>query len=643
MTSGSFSKGAVGIYYDFASYTGDRIQSVNPGFTGATGQVLGDLTSFTGTSPGSGYFDNNAIQINHIDGLFSNNAAFLFSQKKTTSEPVTLFSNLVPVGSSGSGMEIGINATNNLYVKTFNDNTPTIFTQNIQAPAQSLRCAYFQRENVYLGTYALNSRSFEYEQFPINSYFVNNNSGASWLLGSGEYNAPLYMDFFAYCKGPISVSDLNSIGEAAYKQYYFTPDLSGVVSGSTTGTSIAVSGLTGQNEEYVLSGYDSWSTTFTSLSGSPLFSPSGGSGIVSGSTIIYQELLTGLSGLSNLYGLLPQMPTGVYRTVISSGVEATPLVTGFSGFSQSVTATFSGAVYLLSGVTGYYGSGYSYSGLTGASEPYLLSGASSGISGGPPASYNFSALTYGEERVTGESFMTYMMFGNNKPNLNKGAPLTRSVVAPGNLFNLGANYAREQLDFNINGVNSFGGDVVASVNDRGNRILRITGDYYVTGRTLLTPNLVTLADEGIFDSEEITLRSQRIITGVYFEWGGSFIWPQAHNAQIYLNGILLNSGRDYQITESLGDVYFSPLGTQLTGITGSLRAYNNYAGATLQTGVGAFAIEEQSFSKNAFVSFVNGVRQNPNNFIQYGTGVTLLGGGQIFQKTSSIPYNNTIK
>ena len=194
--SGAFTSGALGVYYDFNSYDGDKINSLAPAFTGATGQILGSVSDFTGTSPGSGYFENNAIQINDGHNLFRKDAAFIFSQKKITNEPVTLFSNLVDLGISGSGIEIGINATNNLYVKSFNGNRPTIYSANTQASEQSLRSVYFQRENVYLGTYDLRQDEFIYDSFPINSRFVNNNSGTRWLVGSGEYNAPLYMDMF---------------------------------------------------------------------------------------------------------------------------------------------------------------------------------------------------------------------------------------------------------------------------------------------------------------------------------------------------------------------------------------------------------------------------------------------------------------
>ena len=80
-TSGAFTSGALGVYYDFNSYSGDKINSLAPAFTGATGQILGSVSNFTGTAPGSGYFENNAIQINDAHNLFSKDAAFIFSQK----------------------------------------------------------------------------------------------------------------------------------------------------------------------------------------------------------------------------------------------------------------------------------------------------------------------------------------------------------------------------------------------------------------------------------------------------------------------------------------------------------------------------------------------------------------------------------
>ncbi len=649
-TSGAFTSGALGVYYDFNSYSGDKINSLAPAFTGATGQILGSVSNFTGTAPGSGYFENNAIQINDAHNLFSKDAAFIFSQKKVTDEPVTVFSNLVDLGTSGSGIEIGINATNNLYVKTFNNNTPTVYSANTQAPEQSLRSVYFQRENVYLGTYDLRQNEFIYDSFPINSRFVNNNSGTRWLVGSGEYNAPLYMDLFIYCRGPIGMQSINALGRTAYNEYYYNPAISGTISGVVTGMQVTTTGNTGVRYEYVLSGYEAWNKTFYSSSGKNITAP--GSSGVSGQTIIYDTLLTGLSGFGEPYGLLPSEPTGLYATIISSGSEVGTILTGASGFSQSVTVNFSGAVYIKSGISGLSTTGYSYSGITGASEPYIISGAQSGVRGSIPARYNFTSLTYNQLRGTGNDFVEYDLFSSGKSNINRRARNTRSYLVPGNVFDLQEDYDSAQLNFNVNGVGFFAGGVSGSTGPNG-RILTVTGDYYVTGSLLIPASLTNLFDQGIFDSDIVTNRSRFLITGIGDSWGDpdntlpvlrpSFNWPQALNAQVYLNGIRLASGVDYEMTYVGPDPYFNPLGTQLTGITGSLYAYEKYPNASYVSGVDSFDIYNQSFSANTFNAFVNGVRQDPDNFIQYSATASLITGGIISQKTRSSIYNKVIK
>ena len=649
-TSGAFTSGALGVYYDFNSYDGDKINSLAPAFTGATGQILGSVSNFTGTAPGSGYFENNAIQINDGHNLFRKDAAFIFSQKKTTNEPVTLFSNLVDLGISGSGIEIGINATNNLYVKSFNGDRPTVYSANTQAPEQSLRSVYFQRENVYLGTYDLRENEFIYDSFPINSRFVNNNSGTRWLVGSGEYNAPLYMDMFLYSRGPVSVESINALGRTVYNEYYYNAPVSGTISGVVTGMQVTTTGNTGVRYEYVLSGYNTWSRTFYSSSGQNI--TTSGSNAVSGQTIIYDTVLTGLSGFPTQDGLLPSEPTGLYSISIASGSEAGTIITGGSGFSQEVTVNFSGAVYVKSGISGLSTTGYSYSGLTGDYEPYLISGAESGVRGSIPARYNFTSLTYNQLRGTGNDFVEYDLFSSGKSNINRNARNTRSYLAPGNVFDLEEIYNSSQLNFNVNGVGFFAGGVSGSTGPNG-RILTVTGDYYVTGSLLIPASLTNLFDQGIFDSDIVENRSRFLITGIGDSWGDpdntpailrpSFNWPQSVNAQIYFNGIRLASGIDYDISYVGPDPYFNPLGDQLTGISGSLYAYENYPNTTYVSGIDSFDIYNQSFSTNTFTAFVNGVRQDPNDFIQYSSNTSLITGGIISQKTTSTIYNKVIK
>lgn len=648
--SGAFTSGALGVYYDFNSYNGDKINSLAPAFTGATGQILGSVSNFTGTAPGSGYFENNAIQINDGHNLFRKDAAFIFSQKKTTNEPVTIFSNLVDLGISGSGIEIGINATNNLYVKNFNGNRPTIYSANTQASEQSLRSVYFQRENVYLGTYDLRENQFVYDSFPINSRFINNNSGTRWLIGSGEYNSPLYMDMFLYCRGPVAVESINALGRTVYNEYYYNPPVSGNTNQIVTGMQITTTGNTGIRYEYVLSGYQTFSKTFYSSSGQNI--TTSGSNAVSGETIIYDSVLTGLTGFPTQDGLLPPQPTGLYSIHIASGSESGTIMTGASGFSQQVTVTFSGAVYIKSGISGLSTTGYSFTGLTGGSLPYLISGAQSGVRGSIPDRYNFTSLTYNELRGTGNDFVEYDLFSSGKSNINRNARNTKSFLAPGNIFNLQEEYNPSQLNFNVNGVGFFAGGVSGSTGPNG-RILTVTGDYYVTGLLLIPASLTNVFDQGLFDSDIVENRSRFLITGIGDSWGDpentpailrpSFNWPQSVNAQIYFNGIRLASGIDYDVSYVGPDPYFNPLGDQLTGISGSLYAYERYPNTTYVSGVDSFDIYNQSFYTNTFSAFVNGVRQDPNNFIQYSANTSLITGGIISQKTTSSIYNKVIK
>ena len=85
------------------------------------------------------------------------------------------------------------------------------------------------------------------------------------------------------------------------------------------------------------------------------------------------------------------------------------------------------------------------------------------------------------------------------------------------------------------------------------------------------------------------------------------------------------------------DGEFLPSG-ELTGITGTYFTYPDYTGVTsIVTGQGLsgyFDLEEsENFVPNSHVFFINGVRQDPDVFVEHSSGVDLLQTGkQVFKR-----------
>ena len=680
--------GALAIYFNFSQsgYNEDnRIHSLSPANTGITGQLKGNLSAgdpncVTGTV-GSGYFNEGYIEIPNGEDLFSPTAWWMYSIRKTTNEPFSVVNGLGDGGyactSCDQGYGIDIDSTFN---QAFTNGESRALgrineSENTANEAQqNIKCAVLGEDFLSLGTFNHRTEAFEYTNSNplINSLFVDGGVGTrSWFIGSGQYTAPVYLDWLLYGTGTISPSTLNSIAQASCTTYINSGNVSGEFTGQVTGVTVGGAKGTGIRYAMVFSGYTGWTQTFHSTSGVPMTGEA--SDLISGKDSIFIKVTgtlppfdTGAYTIGdtseeswrysplgiNLTGLLQTPPSELWETSGALGDNARLVITGFEGSGQDFTVQFSGAVYVESGITGTTFSTYTYEGITGDQIDFLATGAASGVSGtnvSCRASYDFTTLTYSAHPSgTGNNMLLYAM-GPSLDTSKSADLVSRSIYQPNpsRVFGLDAVYDSTGLIFSMNGVNQYGGSARHFINSctRRANVEIINGAFYVTGQILITqtPPNVTQSYWGIYDTGEALGRNRVIVKAA--PWVAADVASfSANNAQCYLNGVRLPSG-----SLSVGGAYtiggggaFLPNAT-ITDTTGELVSYSNYTGASRVTGLNLFTLTDQSFIRDNFVPFINGIRQRPEDYLQYNPSVCLLTGVEIFKKTDTQLYNNILK
>ena len=107
--------------------------------------------------------------------------------------------------------------------------------------------------------------------------------------------------------------------------------------------------------------------------------------------------------------------------------------------------------------------------------------------------------------------------------------------------------------------------------------------------------------------------------------------------QVFINGQKIYSGAhlDYVVREG-----FVSGQNFVTGITGDLSTYPNYTDLTMTTGEGLYDLTGRFLVDNVY--YLNGVRQNPKNFLVYPTGVSLMEGIKVeLDGKQDIIYNRS--
>ena len=637
----------------------DRILSSWPAQTFTSGQINENTpNSFTGTI-GSGNFEDAYVEINNSSDYFNAPCSFIFSLDKKNREPVSIFNNIQNVETTGSGYAFGMNAANNIWFKTFDKNQPTIRSSNFASVAKhNLWALSVNDSSLSIRLFDPHTTGFESTGFLLDRNVLQNQVGLNCQLGSGEYNSKYFLDYFVAISGNISDTALYDLCQNSYQEYFYNDDVSGAIvdpvsnSGVATGNQVLdIPSGTGIMYKNVFSGYVENTKTFVTSTGQPL--TGGVPNLVSGETIIYSSVSSNIEPFNDtLYvsdGLISQSPHVFYETFFSDGTESGPQITGWSGSGESINVKFSGEVYVASGATGFTDSRFTVSGVTGDSGTYLLSGASSGVRGDFPNKYNLSDLVFLGTSGSGNDIGEFALLEDptvfNKT-LNRGMNNAPGSLASSLSFTFpdGKSYLsgdRFSGAIQMNGATQYQGLPNRYLDEFRATQIKITGgNYYITGNVIVSRQMVNMSYYSLYDSQSILNKAFDIITGTGWITAANV---SPNDSQVYLNGQKIYSGIDYQSIGGTFTVISSANHrTDISGTSGLLFGYDNYSGYVSNTGIELHSLYDQSFPRNGFMYYLNGIRAHPSDCAQYSKLNSFLTGVEIYRNTTNILYSNNV-
>lgn len=174
------------VFYTFESGQ-THVPSVPSGISIYSGLINGDTGIFW-SKPGSGLFSGSYLTINET-GLGTDYFTNLLSFELVNTGKQLLISTL----ENGSGYEIGLNDAHKLYFRSQSNGSNIYATSNINLSSKNLISIGYLTNNVELGYYNFNSKSFEVESFSQDFGSIRNNN--KFVIGSGFTG---YIDYFLH-------------------------------------------------------------------------------------------------------------------------------------------------------------------------------------------------------------------------------------------------------------------------------------------------------------------------------------------------------------------------------------------------------------------------------------------------------------
>ena len=631
------------IYYDFEQYSGGHVMSVAGANPVYSGQLNGNINGLTGTS-GSGNFNQGYVKVTNADsGLnsgYRGGATFLFSTKKSNTAPGVVFSNFGKDGDSvnyyepTSGWEVGINQANKLYFRNYNLLVPSIYTLNTMPAAENIYGVSMEGPDVGLWHYDAVSSTFNTTRFILDENFIR--PSYDWYIGTGEYQYSGYMDEFLYLSDSFGLGMLEELSAALFQEVSSSPAVSGVISGLTTGFSGVPTGATGYlYYTGILSGTESFVSSGTTFTGEGITGPVGVGDI-------YYELATSTTGfLGNNYPFHLDSYSGFIAT--TTGTRITGFTTGTSGF----TVTGSRNVYQSSGVGGIVATGTGYYPLRGLTY-YTATGASSGLVSTEIHKYLPDSLCYLGQRSSSVNVLNGET-GDLVEIITGAVPDVSNVFAR---YSYHSEFGQNTYWLNsgsgsalfLNGVQQFKGDPLVTEDRFYQKSIGIqSGDFFPTGFFLFQNTFRSVSpsfnnDQVMADLNQTGSFGRLAITGSGQYASSPFSGISPDNTQVFFNGQKIYSGFDYESSAGL----FSPMGTIVSeGMTGYFTTLPLVSGQESLTGIGLYDKEFASpYVLDSMNYYINGIRQDPSQFIQHSTGVDLIGTGlNIVDSLTGVFYN----
>ena len=631
------------IHYDFNEYSGGHVSSVAPANSLYSGQIYGNIGGFTGNA-GSGNFNEGYVKVAHADVNLNSGAqgssTFLFSSKKSNPNAGVIFSNFGRTGNftnyytPPSGWEIGFNQANKLYFRNYDRLQPTIFTLNSIPTAENIYGVTLSDGDVGLWHYDAVESQFNIREFDVDGNFIR--PSYDWYLGTGEYQYEGYLDEFFYFSDEFGPAILAEISRSIFQTTSISPAISGSVSTLVTGYDSVPTGSTG-----VL--------YYTGvLSGIVPFSRSGetptGTGIRGDTEIgdeYYQLAQSYTNFLGNNYPYGLNLYDGFLAT--STGTRTIGITTGVSGFEE----TGFNEVYMSSGVTGITSTGTGYSPLSGV-RYYLATAEATGLVDQAIDKYLPDSVSYIGQR--GSSWNTAGQGTGDFVEIISGLkPKINNLLAS---FGYNSTYGLNTYLIEsgsgavlfLNGMEQFEGTPLVTQNDMYEEIYNVkSGDFFQSGvaafqNTFESSSPSFNTDEVLYDINQFGSKSQLHITGSGQYSNGPFDQISPDGTQVFLNGQKIYSGIDYRSEGGL----FKPTGAIISqGITGIFTTAPSQEGADSVTGINRYDHNfVPSYKLDSLNFYINGVRQNPDQFIQHSRGVDLIKTGiNIMERITTEVYN----
>ena len=665
--------GNLKIFYDFKSFSfNPHVQSISPVSSGTwSGAIFGNPATFSGTRTGYGCFERESyVKIAHADELYSDNWTMMFASTRKDNKPSTIFSNFGGYTNPTSGFALGFNSANRLYFHNYEYLRPNIYTHLSHNANENIFCVIGQSDSIQVGRYDLGIKGFDFEETSINSNFFRQSD--DWYLGTGtaigidNYNYDGCLDYFLYFNRSLGVEQANSIASGMYSAITGVAPITRIIPGTVTGYTETITGKTGTiGYSSTLSGQRATAYTGYAVTGKNLMGNVTTTGVsnlyITGDnytgfyikpdtwppgTTTYKELRSYTGFYSGNHPFLQKFN----QETLFSGVDVlsiTGMQTGLSGYQYTGYEN----VYTGAPVTGYLYSGYDYDPLTG--DPTVMVLKPSGNTFIPTTkiyNYFFDAVSYlglrGNTNGSGDAVdYSYWNHGTSTASwINLGWSLNYNQDAgwaslcpelERSTFSL-ANAESGQINLYFNGISQDQGQLQINTDSLYNKTYTtISGDYSLISETTkihyVNDNATGLSgfgsrrqgeDQVLYDISQPLTNRQRTGISNTSQWASpSALGISGDNVQAFLNGIKIYSGVDYT---SVGG-YLSATGP-ITNVTGYLSTFPALAtGDWLnQTGVNLYDITGIFISENIY--YLNGVRQPPQQFLLYPSGVSLITG-----------------
>ena len=568
--------------FDFTNNPSSNGGFVNPAYWASgsySGKVNGSTASFS-QAAGSGYFlTSNSVDI--MGSIPSDNFSFLFCYDRVSKGSQTILTSSTGSSfSTCSGLTLGINDSNNLYLEYWNS-VDGIFSFTFPYEVASKNIVYLNKgfQNFNLGVFNPSSQNLNFYSFPIyngsyshcDKFRLGGSYSNFWSSGKG-FNG--YFDDF-YC--------LNESFPLDYIPGLCSGFYSCPVSGALSGTITSCENI-------------------TTLSGSGI------------------NLGTGITGyITTVKYDTAYVPTGYYtsgyRYLVGTGV--TGYENKFIGNVQDACG-FSSPLYVLNPLTGQiYASGISglYSGTATVITPtYTTSGLTGYFTGSVFVPINTVQCTgkdiYYPSRIDIDTGFIYSLGFNSIYRLNNCLSASTGEVYV---------YPKQDKEMNLNIIPSYDSSIAEyfladlfsgqnlNLIFRNGRLLlesgfsfytdgylqkyNLSGDYFISGgRNIMSNTLNKITDTMVYDYSTALNRSAKFIQSAVAPGSSlsTYFSPPFSDVSLFLNGRKLLSGTEYNsstinvaipassVLIKVSDSYASAYKINKTGLDNFFTGFENF-------------------------------------------------------------------